>query len=79
VVATPVGAIEEAVQRDRTGLIVPARDADALTQALGRLMREASMRRAMGDAGRAYAQAHFGVDAMLDAMEAVFTKAIARG
>src|SRR5438094_1548973 len=34
VVATPVGAIEEAVQRGRTGLIVPPRDATALAAAL---------------------------------------------
>jgi hypothetical protein len=33
----------------------------------------------MGEAGRAYAQAHFGVDAMLDGMEAVFRKAIGHG
>jgi glycosyltransferase involved in cell wall biosynthesis len=79
VVSTPVGAIEEAVQRDRTGLIVPPRDAAALAEALGRLMRDASMRRVMGEAGRAYAQAHFGIDAMLDAMEAVFTKVMANG
>lgn len=79
VVATPVGAIEEAVQRDRTGLIVPARDAAALAEALGRLMRDEALRRSMGEAGRAYAQAHFGVDAMLDGMEAVFRKVTARG
>jgi glycosyltransferase involved in cell wall biosynthesis len=79
VVATPVGAIEEAVQRDRTGLIVPAKDAAALAQALGRLMGDGTLRSTMGEAGRAYAQAHFGVDAMLDGMEAVFRKAIGHG
>ena len=79
VVSTPVGAIEEAVQRDRTGLIVPARDARALADALARLMSDGDLRTAMGDAGRAYAQAHFGIDAMLDAMEAVFREVIAGG
>lgn len=79
VVATPVGAIEEAVQRDRTGLIVPARDARALADALAKLMGDAALRRAMGEAGRVYAQANFGVEAMLDGMEAVFRKAIADG
>ena len=79
VVSTPVGAIEEAVQRDRTGLIVPARDARALADALARLMRDVHLRTSMGEAGHAYAQAHFGIDAMLDAMEAVFRKVIAGG
>jgi glycosyltransferase involved in cell wall biosynthesis len=76
VVATPVGAIEEAVQRDRTGLIVPAKDAAALAEALGRLMGDGTLRSAMGQAGQAYAHAHFGIDAMLDRMEAVFGKAM---
>ena len=78
VVATPVGAIEEAVQRDRTGLLVPPRDAAALAQALGRLMADEALRRAMGEAGRAYAQQNFGVDAMLDKMESVFAKVLER-
>lgn len=79
VVSTPVGAIEEAVQRDRTGLIVPPRDAQALADALAKLMSDTGLRAAMGAAGRAYAEAQFGVDAMLDGMEAVFRKVIAGG
>lgn len=79
VVATPVGAIEEAVQRDLTGLIVPPRDARSLAGALGKLMRDAGLRRTMGEAGRAHAQAHFGIEAMLDGMEAVFRKVIGHG
>jgi len=78
VVATSVGAIEEAVQRDRTGLIVPPRDAAALADALGALMSDPARRAAMGAAGREYAMAHFGIDRMLDAMEAVFSRVIQR-
>lgn len=76
VVATSVGAIEEAVQRGRTGLIVPARDATALAAALGALMEDPARRTAMGRAGRAYAEQHFGIERMLDAMEAVFRQVI---
>lgn len=79
VVSTPVGAIEEAVQRDRTGLIVPPRDAVALGQALDRLMTDQALRRQFGEAGLAYAGEHFGIDVMLDAMERVFRTAIAAG
>jgi len=78
VVATSVGAIEEAVQRDQTGLIVPPRDAAALADALGALMADPARRAAMGAAGREYAIAHFGIDRMLDAMEAVFNRVIGR-
>ena len=78
VVATTVGAIEEAVQRDQTGLIVPPRDATALADALGALMSDPGRRAAMGAAGHEYAMAHFGLDRMLDAMEAVFSRVIQR-
>ena len=78
VVATPVGAIEEAVQRGLTGLIVPPRDAAALAAALGALIEDPARRAAMGKAGRDYAQTHFGIDRMLDRMEAVFRRVIER-
>ena len=32
----------------------------------------------MGRAAHAYAQTHFGIDAMLDAMEAIFARVAAR-
>ena len=76
VVSTPVGAIEEAVQAGRTGVLVPPRDAAALADALAALMADEPRRRAMGEAGHAYALAHFGIEAMLDKMEAVFREAI---
>ena len=76
VVATPVGAIEEAVQRGLTGLIVPPRDATALAAALGALMEDPVRRTAMGKAGRGYAAAHFSIERMLDGMEAVFRRVI---
>lgn len=79
VVTTFVGAIEEAVQRDRTGLVVAPRDAAALAAALEKLMSDAELRRTMGEAGLRYAREHFGMDAMLDAMEHVFRRAARRG
>lgn len=77
-VSTPVGAIGEAVVHGETGLLVPARDVHALAQALATLMNDQALRERMGRAAHAYAQAHFGIDAMLDAMEAVFAGAAAR-
>jgi hypothetical protein len=38
-------------------------------------MDSEARRRTMGEAGRAYAHEHFGIDAMLDKMEAVFRTA----
>lgn len=74
VVSTPVGAIAEAVEEGVTGLLTPPRDADALSANLARLMDDAELRARFGAAGHARAQAHFGSDGMLDAMEAIFRR-----
>jgi len=71
-VATPIGAIREAVLDGQTGLLVPPHDPVALAAALERLMTDAPLRTRMGRAAHAHAQANFGVDRMLDAMETVF-------
>jgi len=76
-VSTPVGAIAEAVVHGETGLLVPPRNVAALARALSTLMQDAPMRERMGRAAHAYAQAHFGIDAMLDRMEAVFERVAA--
>ncbi|MEW6331578.1 MAG: glycosyltransferase family 4 protein [Pseudomonadota bacterium] len=72
VVSTPVGAIREAVVDGETGVLVEPRNSDALAQGLARLMSDAAQRRQMGEAGMRRAQARFGIDGMLDRMEAVF-------
>jgi glycosyltransferase involved in cell wall biosynthesis len=74
VVSTPVGAIGEAVAANATGLLVPPRDSQALAAALGRLMGDAALRERFGVAGRARAQARFGIERMLDAMEAIYRR-----
>jgi glycosyltransferase involved in cell wall biosynthesis len=71
-VATPIGAIREAVLDGETGLLVPPRDPAALAAALEQLMTDAALRARMGRAALAHARANFGVDRMLDAMETVF-------
>ncbi|MGH8801791.1 MAG: glycosyltransferase family 4 protein [Casimicrobiaceae bacterium] len=77
-VSTPVGAIAEAVVDGGTGLLVAPRDPRALTQALAALMNDRTLRERMGRTAHVYAQAHFGIDAMLDAMEAIFERVAAR-
>lgn len=72
VVATTVGAMAEAVRHEHTGVLVPPRDTGSLRAALDRLMRDPALRAQLGAAGLEYARAHFGLDRMLDAMEAVF-------
>jgi glycosyltransferase involved in cell wall biosynthesis len=77
-VATPIGAIREAVIDGETGLLVPPRNPAALAAALERLMTDAGLRARMGCAAHAHAHANFGVERMLDAMETVFRR-VAQG
>ncbi|MBM4024121.1 MAG: glycosyltransferase [Planctomycetes bacterium] len=48
VVGTDVGGIPETFEDGSTGLLVPARDVDALTRALETLLRDEALRREMG-------------------------------
>jgi glycosyltransferase involved in cell wall biosynthesis len=72
VVSTPIGAIAEAVEHGVTGLLVAPRSAEALAAALARLRDDPSLRDGFGRAARARAERDFGIDRMLDRMEAVF-------
>jgi glycosyltransferase involved in cell wall biosynthesis len=72
VVSTPIGGIQEAVDADVTGLIVEPRRPQALAVALARLREDAALRARLGDAGREKALRRFGIERMVDAMEAVF-------
>jgi glycosyltransferase involved in cell wall biosynthesis len=76
VVSTTVGAINEAVQHNTTGFMVPPRDPPTLAAALGKLMADGELRTRMGAAGLVYAREHFGIDVMLDRMLEVFNRVI---
>lgn len=53
VVASDVGGVREAVQPERSGLLVPRGDARVLADALEALLTDSARREAMGQAGRA--------------------------
>jgi glycosyltransferase involved in cell wall biosynthesis len=78
VVSTTVGAIAEAVADGITGLLVAPRSPAALGAALARLRDDAALRSRFGAAGRARAEREFGIERMLDAMEAVFRRVLSR-
>jgi len=65
VVATDVGGIREQLDED-TGIIVPPRDACALSHAICELLADAGRRRRMGEAARQKARAQFSVGRMID-------------
>lgn len=66
VVASRVSGITNLVREGRDGLLVPPGDPEALAEALADLRRETELRRALGTAARARAEAEFGADRMAD-------------
>lgn len=77
IVTTPVGSILEAVEHEKTGLIVEPQNATALRQAIQRLLADAELRQKLGDAARERALARFGFEIMVDRMELIFHNAAA--
>ncbi len=72
VVSTPVGAIPEAVEDGRSGLLVPVRDAAALEAALRRLIDDPAARLAMGARGRARVESTFSFEAVVARLAAIY-------
>ncbi len=68
VVAFDVGGLPEIVQDGVTGLLVPPKDAGALTLAVTELLDDAARRRAMGQAGRERVRENFLLEQMARTM-----------
>ncbi len=66
VVGSRVGGLKETIRDGVTGLLVPPGDADALAEAVIRLLSNASLCRRMGLAGRAYVASEFNEADCLD-------------
>jgi len=71
VVATNVGGNAELVVAERTGLLIPPRDPDALAAAIERLLRGPEPAREMGRAGRLMVEQHFSLRAAALGVERV--------
>lgn len=79
VVTTDVPGCRDAVEPGVSGLLVPARDARALADAVLRLADDASLRERMGAAGRALAERDFGLAGIVQAHLTLYAELIARG
>jgi glycosyltransferase involved in cell wall biosynthesis len=67
IVATDVPGCREAVRDGDNGLLVPSRDSGALARALETLIRDAQLRRRLGDRGRQRAETEFASDVVNEA------------
>jgi phosphatidyl-myo-inositol alpha-mannosyltransferase len=75
VVASDVPGYDEVVRDGVDGLLVPPGDADALADALGRVLDDPAMARRLGETGRARA-ATFDWSAIVERIEALYEKAL---
>jgi glycosyltransferase involved in cell wall biosynthesis len=71
-VATDVPGCREIVRHGENGLLVPARDVHALTEALKQLILDPALRQRMGERGREIAEAEFSVEKVAHETLAVY-------
>lgn len=76
-VATAVGGVPEVVIHERTGLLVPANEAQPVADALLRLLRDPALARRLGDAGREHARGRYSLERMLDDTERIYAEVLA--
>lgn len=76
-VTTPVGAIPELVTHNESGWIVQPENPEALAAGIAALLGQPELAKKLGEAGQEIVQRKHTKDAMLDAMEEVFNKAVA--
>jgi glycosyltransferase involved in cell wall biosynthesis len=73
IVATRVGGNPEVVEDGKTGLLIPPRDADALTDAITRLLQSPDLRRQFGHAGFERVKNNFSLAATVRRTEDLYT------
>ena len=79
VVTTDVPGCRDAIEPEKTGLLVPCRDAAALADAIQSLIDDPQRRKQMGLSGRALAEREFAIDKVVDAHLAIYRALLADG
>ena len=77
-VVTDVGGVRELVQDGETALVVPPGDAQALAEALLRVMRDPALARSLGEQARLRFSDHFQAGIMTHALEDLFSTLVGR-
>ena len=76
VITTDVGGAAEAVQHERSGLVVPPRDVEALAAAIRRLAADPALAATLAAGGQSRALEHFDVDVMFDKLASVYEELV---
>jgi glycosyltransferase involved in cell wall biosynthesis len=72
VVSTDVGGVRDVVLDGTSGYVVARGDVDAISDRLGRLADDASLRTRLGNAGRSRAAARYGVPRLVDDIDRLY-------
>lgn len=78
VAGTDVPGVREVVRHEETGLLVPARDAEALAAALRRLLRDKPLRERLGARGRRMAVEEFSQEKIAGQTAALYARLMTR-
>jgi glycosyltransferase involved in cell wall biosynthesis len=74
VIATNVGGTPEAIIDGETGILVPARDSDALASAIVRLVGDSDLQARLGAAGRERAAQNYSVDKYVSRLDEMYRR-----
>jgi glycosyltransferase involved in cell wall biosynthesis len=77
VIATAAGGIGTVVEHERTGLVVPERNAEAIAAAITRLTDDPELRTRLGGAARRMVETRFGWGRVAERFEAAYRRALA--
>jgi glycosyltransferase involved in cell wall biosynthesis len=77
-VSTAVGGIPEVIEHERTGVLVPFGDADALGQRVDEMLSDARRRKELGMAAAAVAKERFSAEAIVPQYESVYERICGR-
>jgi glycosyltransferase involved in cell wall biosynthesis len=79
IVTTDVPGCREIVRHGENGLLVPARDADALSAAISTLLNDGAMRRRMGAKGREMVLSEFSEESVVRETLKIYWSSLAKG
>ncbi len=78
VIATDIRGCRQVVDHDRTGLLVPVRNADALASAISSLLASPQRRLEMGAKGRLKAELDFDQQQVIERTLSVYEQGLSR-
>ena len=79
IVATGVSGLLDVVIDGENGLVVPARDAEALATAVGQLLADADAREALGKRGRELRREHWSLETWIRRIERLYDRLLVNG